>query len=212
MQELVVNDLDEEEKARAQAHLSRSNPSHPLTRPLQRVLRDAETLPSTRPGRVARFQEGLRNAYQRAADLPVFANLLVVFFAGQLVLKFGYLFALMFLRDVDPQEIIDRRVVAHFTASVQNLTFVDKAEIVVGFVTAFFVLMGILAVRGSRLRAYRYFRTSILINIFLTEIFVFAKEEFSALIGFFFNLTVLLALNYVIKREGVRLGSPDADG
>ena len=102
---------------------------------------------------------------------------------------------------MDPQAILDRRVVAHFTASVQNLTFVDKAEIVVGLVTTFFVLMGILAVRRSRLRAYRFFRTSILINIFLTEIFVFAQEEFGALVGFSFNLIVLIILNYLISRE-----------
>ena len=201
MQELVVNDLVEEEQARVQAHLSKSNPDHPLTQPLQRVLADTKPLPRSHAGGIAWFQDWLRRTYQRVADLPAFANLLIVFFAGQLVVKFGYVYALIFFRDMDPQAILDRRVVAHFTASVQNLTFVDKAEIVVGLVTTFFVLMGILAVRKSRLRAYRFFRTSILINIFLTEIFVFAQEEFGALVGFSFNLIVLIILNYLISRE-----------
>lgn len=204
MQELVVNDLDEDEQARVRGHLSKSDPDHPLTQPLESALADVKPLSPAHPNWIVRFQDWLRRSYQRVADLPMFANLLIVFFAVQLVVKFGYVYALIFFRDMDPQEILNRRVLEHFVSGVQNLTFVDKAEIAVSFVTAFFVLMGILVVRKSRLRAYRFFRTSILINIFLTEIFVFAKEEFSALIGFSFNLIVLIILNYLINREALR--------
>ena len=73
------------------------------------------------------------------------------------------------------------------------------------FIEGVFVLLGILRLRKSRLEAYRLFRASILINLFITEIFVFAREEFSALIGFSVNLLILLALAFLIDRE--RMGN-----
>ncbi|MEJ2722455.1 MAG: hypothetical protein P8181_15150 [bacterium] len=210
MQELVVEDLDEEEKSRAQVCLRKSNPAHPLTLPLRKVLAAVKPLPPSRPGAVVRLNIWIRRTYQRVADLPGFAYLLIVFFAAQLVIKLAYLFGLIFLGDIEPHAFLDRHIIAHLTSNVQNLTFADKAQIVVGAAAAVFVLLGIVSVRRSRLRAYRFFRASILINIFLTEIFVFAREEFGALIDFAFNLTVLGVLSYLIERE-TRRESPEAD-
>lgn len=211
MQELVVEDLDEKEKSRAQVCLSKSSPTHPLTQPLRKVLAAVKPLPLSRPGPVVRFNIWLRRTYQRVADLPGFAYLLIVFFAAQLVIRLAYLFGLIFLGDIDSHAIMDRRIIAHITSNLQTLTFADEAQIVVGAVAAVFVLLGILSVRRSRLRAYRFFRTSILINIFLTEIFVFAREEFGALIDFAFNLSVLGVLSYLIEREALREGSEAGD-
>ena len=191
--------------------MSRSDPRHPLTAPLQGVLAGATLVDPSQPGRLSRTRDWLQQTYLRVVDLPGFALLLILFFAGQLVVKLGYLFALIFLRGLEPEAILDRRVIGHLAERVQGLTFADQAEILVGFVAALFVLLGILRIRKSRLAAYRLFRTSILINIFLTEIFVFAQEEFGALVGFTFNLLVLLALSYLIDREKLRASSVTVD-
>ncbi|UCH84227.1 MAG: hypothetical protein JSW50_00640 [Candidatus Latescibacterota bacterium] len=205
MQELVIDELDEDENARIQSYLDKSNPNHPLTQPLNRALAEARPHASARPDWFGQFRRWLRRLYRRVADLPGFDKVVIIFFAGQLVVKSMYLFALIFLQDADPVMILDRRVVAHLAAIAQDLTFAETAEIIVGVVAAVFILMGIVTVYKSRLRAYRFFRASILVNIFLTEIFVFAQEEFGALVGFVFNLTVLIILNYLIERETLRL-------
>jgi hypothetical protein len=207
MQELAGDRLDEEERKRAQAYLSRSDPHHPLTVSLQRVLADASLVPASQPGRLVRVRDWLQQTYLRVVDLPGFATLLILFFAGQLVVKLGYLFGLIFLRGLEPEAILDRRVISHLAQRTQGLSFADRAEVLVSFVAALFVLLGILRIRKSRLAAYKLFRTSILINIFLTEIFVFAQKEFGALTGFAFNLLVLLALTYLIDREKLRVSS-----
>jgi len=205
MQELAVDDLDEDEKETALAYLKQANPDHPLTSCLGQVLSEAELVAPSQPGSLARFRDWLQVSYLRVVDLPAFANLLIIFFAGQMIVKLSQLFVLIFLRGLEPGEVLNPGVFEHVTARAHGLAFADRAEIVVGFVSALFVLFGILRIRRSRLDAYRLFRTSILINIFLTEIFVFAQEEFGALVGFSFNLLVLFALNYLIDREKLRV-------
>jgi hypothetical protein len=205
--ELAVDDLDEDEKERALVYLSQSDQDHPLTRPLQNVLADANLVPRSRPGRLRQVRDWLHRTYLQIADLPGFATLLILFFAGHLIVKSSYLFALVFFRDLGPTEILDRKVVGHLAERVQNLTYTDVVELIAGFAEALFLLLGILRIRKSRLQAYRLFRTSILINIFITEIFVFAQEQFGALLGFGFNLLVLVALAYLIDREKMRMKS-----
>ena len=45
------------------------------------------------------------------------------------------------------------------------------------------------------------FERSILVSIFLTQVFAFYKEQFSALLGLLFNIVVLAALHFMIERE-----------
>jgi len=45
------------------------------------------------------------------------------------------------------------------------------------------------------------FERSILVSIFLTQVFAFYKEQFSALFGLLFNIVILLALRFMIERE-----------
>jgi hypothetical protein len=202
MEELAMQDLDEEEKQRALVYLGRSNPDHPLTLALKEAIATADLVPVESPNLLIRTRNRLHKTYLRIADLPVFAKALTLFFAVEMTLKLGTMLGFIFLRDLTQQEILDKRVVAsHLASRVQGLGFSENAEIMVGTVSAILVLLGILRLRKSRLHAYRLFRASILIDLFIGEVFVFAREEFSALLGFFFNLLVLLALGYLIDRE-----------
>lgn len=205
MEELAMQDLDEEEKQKALIYLNRSDPGHPLTAALRNVLLNADLVPVESPNLLVRTRNWLHKTYLRVADLPVFAKALTLFFVVEMIIKLSNMFGFIFLGDLDQQEILDQRVVAaHLATRVQDLGFTEKAEIMVGAVEAVIVFLGILKLRKSRLHAYRLFRTSILIDLFIGEIFVFAREEFSALIGFTFNLLVLIALAYLIEREKLK--------
>lgn len=78
------------------------------------------------------------------------------------------------------------------------------AELVSAGVASAFVVAGVVALRSSRLRAFEIFRRATLINIFLTEFFIFSREQLRAFPGFVFNLVLLLLITYVIQQE-VRL-------
>ena len=68
-----------------------------------------------------------------------------------------------------------------------------------GFATA--LLLGVLAIRRSRLRGLRMFQRSILVSIFLTQVFMFYQAQWAALVVLTFNLLVLIALEYMIEHE-----------
>lgn len=62
-------------------------------------------------------------------------------------------------------------------------------------------MWGILRIKRSRFYAYRMFERSILVSIFLTQVFSFYNEQFSALIGLLLNVAMLVALRFMIDRE-----------
>ncbi|HYH75861.1 MAG TPA: hypothetical protein VD735_07945, partial [Candidatus Saccharimonadales bacterium] len=68
-------------------------------------------------------------------------------------------------------------------------------------VAAFFALWGASILPRSRMRAYEQFRRATLVNIFLTQFFSFARTEFEALPGFFFNLGLLGLIGFAIHQE-----------
>jgi hypothetical protein len=206
MEELALQDLDPVEKVRAAAYLGQSDPQSPLTRALETALDEAELVASSEPGPFARFRNRLQDIYRRVAHLRGFAFLLIFFFCAQLLIKASSLFSFLFLREADITQILAGRF-GGFTHRAQSLTFTEKAEIFIGAGEALFVLAGIIRLRTSRLEAYRLFRASILLYLFVTQIFVFAREEWSALVGFLFNLLILLALAFLIDREKMQIRS-----
>jgi hypothetical protein len=101
-------------------------------------------------------------------------------------------------------QILDWRIVGRIAAQMQELSFVDWADIAFWLLSGLFVLGGITRIRRSRLFAYRMFERSILVSIFLSQVFAFYKEQFSALLGLVFNVAVLIALRFMIEREKIQ--------
>lgn len=202
MQEVAANDLDEDERERALDHLSHCDPDDAVVSALRQSLSSAGSVRTPRTSRVARFRAWLHASYLRIADLPGFALALILFFSAQMVTKLGYLALLIFRPDL----LADGPLSG---LTMDELGFADWAELSVSVVAALFVLAGVLRIRSSRLDAYRMFRASIFVSLFFTEIFVFAKEQFSALFGFAFDLLVLIALNHFIGEEKRRRSGAD---
>lgn len=72
-------------------------------------------------------------------------------------------------------------------------------------IAGLFVLIGVYRLARSRKKAYESFHTAILINLLLTEFFIFSRIQFSALPGFFFNLILLILLRAAQSEEaGIR--------
>jgi hypothetical protein len=90
---------------------------------------------------------------------------------------------------------------------MQHLRFADWAEIVSSLLSGFFVLCGVLQIRRSRLFAFRMFARSILVSIFLTQVFAFYREQFSALLGLVFNILILIVLRFIISQERLKVVS-----
>jgi hypothetical protein len=202
MEEVALDDLDEEERKRALVYLERSGPpSNPLVAALKESLVHANLSALPRPGLISRLKLLVRNFYRRVVSLNWFTRALVVFFIGQLIFKLLYVFVLIFFVGLRREQILDWHIFGRIAGQMRALSVFDWTAIGFSLLSGFFVLCGVVQLRRSRLFAYRMFERSILVSIFLSQVFAFYKEQFSALAGLLANIIILLALRFMIERE-----------
>jgi hypothetical protein len=82
-----------------------------------------------------------------------------------------------------------------------GLSLFEWAEVVSTIVPSFFVLLGVLRMRRSRLDAYRTFKTAVLILIFVTQFFAFYHQQLIALFGLVVNIVIWATLRTMIQQE-----------
>ena len=202
MEEVARVDLDEEEKGRSLKYLEQSDAGMPLVAALKDALARTPSAAEPRAPRLfTRLKLLGRRFYDWVASRRWFARLLVLFFLAQLVVKFLYVFVLIFFVGLRWEQILDYSIVGRVAGQMRNLSFMDWAEVISSLLSGLFVLLGVWRLRRSRLAAYRMFERSILVSIFLTQFFAFYKEQCSALLGLLLNVGVLLALRFMIERE-----------
>jgi hypothetical protein len=73
------------------------------------------------------------------------------------------------------------------------------------------IWVGILALRKARVAAFRWFQRSMLVNIFVTQVFLFYDSQFGALGGLAVHVAIYVALRYAIWREMASVSS-EANG
>ena len=142
---------------------------------------EIEVTPAGPPGLIARFRRAVRSVYLRLARWQPVIKLVIVFLVLQLLANVA--FSLYVL-------------IAHKT-----IAFHEWGETVSSLVSGLFVIGGMWYIRYARYMAYRFFRISILISIFLTEFFVFYETPYLALLALLVNIFMLAVLNYVIHVE-----------
>lgn len=201
MEEVALDDLDEEEKRRALAYLEKSEPANPLVAALRDSLSLANLSGLRPPHLLSRLKVLVRNAYRRVVPARWFSRALVIFFMGQLIFKLLYVFVLIFFVGLRREQILDWHIIGRVAGEMSHLSAFAWANIGFSLLSGFFVLCGVVGLRRSRLFAYRMFERSILVSIFLSQVFAFYKEQFSALLGLLFNIVILLALRFMIERE-----------
>ena len=201
LEEVALHDLSEEEKARALRYLEECDPEHPMVPALKELVLRAALVPPHPAGPWTRAKNLLRKFYRRIARLPGFSAAVTVFFAVKLAIGFLYVFALVFLYGLRWERMLDLRVMGGFAERLQTLTFADAAQLLSSLAAAVFILLGVLRLRSSRLAAFEMFERSVLVSIFLTQVFSFYREQFSALAGLLANVLVLIAVRFVMEEE-----------
>ncbi|MCK4505193.1 MAG: hypothetical protein KAW14_06225 [Candidatus Aegiribacteria sp.] len=76
---------------------------------------------------------------------------------------------------------------------------VSGLSIVGAFISSMFVLIGLLRFRSSRITAAHWFKRAILINIFVTQIFLFYQSQLTAMWGLAVTLLVYACISYYIS-------------
>lgn len=198
VEEAAPNDLQAEERDRALHYLARADAGDPLVAALSDLLRRTVVAPTPAPGRVALARRALIARYRDLTHHPAFANALIAFFVAQLVLKLAHLGVLIL--DPEPHTTIAARL-SLMGRQIAGYSVGEWLQVGSSLVSAGFVVLGIIAIRHSRRDGLRMFQRSILVSIFLTQVFMFYREQWAGLFLLAFNLLVLSALNFMIKRE-----------
>ena len=185
VKEAVLNDLDIEEKKQAREYLKRSDQDDPVVSLLSKLLGELDVISNTAPSILTKIRQNIRSFYLRLARSHLVGKVIVAIQALQTVVTF---FLLLFL--------LPRR---------HLLTFDEIGNLITSLAAAIFVLIGLMHLKSSRARAYHYFRLGMLINIFLTQFFVFYRSQFSAVFGLFLNISILIVINYVLALDEKRM-------
>lgn len=204
IENVAVNDLDQQERDRALSYLEHGDPGEPLVVALRDLLHGSSIVPTPRPHALTRLRSRAVHIYRRLAGMPVFPRLVIAFFVAQLVLRVAHVTTLLFRPELG---LPFAAAMPSFRRAVEGFGFVDWAQLASTALGGLFVLLGIALIPRSRLAAFRMFHRSMLVSIFLTQVFVFYREQWGALPILGFNLLVLAALHFVIDQEEARRSS-----
>ncbi|MFN2566716.1 MAG: hypothetical protein ABR499_17100 [Gemmatimonadaceae bacterium] len=199
MEQAALRDLQPEERDRALRYLARAaGADDALVAGLRDLLQRSELRPAPAPWRIARARRALVERYREIARHPAFARALIGFFIAQLVVKFVHV--AIVVSNAEPYTTVMSRLTL-VAREIKGYSILEWLQLGSSLVSAGFVLLGVIDIRRSRLRGLRMFQRSILVSIFLTQVFTFYRAQWAGLVVLTFNLLVLLALEFMIEHE-----------
>lgn len=193
LEEAIEQDMDEGEKQRVHELLDRAGDNNPITRHLQSFLADVEAAPVGPPNALKRLASWIDEHYHRFWRLRNSRRLVKIFF----ILEAGlFLMAMVGIAYANLDEI-SRLIQGEGGYGTELIV----GQLAASAVAAGYVLIGTYKFRSGRAEAFEYFRRATLINLFLTQFFIFSRIQFEALPGFIFNLALLGLITFVLRQE-----------
>ncbi len=191
LREVVIDGAQSAETERVLALLQRSGYRTGLAEAIRRAVVSAEVEPESEPSAATRVTAHARRVYDRVVGLRWFQRAIVLAFTanavGSIIAAIGSL----------------------STGSLGPLTSDDRSFVALGqlcgsLATSAMTIGGVVLLARSRLRAYRWFKRSVLITIFFVQVFLFFENQLAALGGLAVNLTMLAGLNAMLGAEHLR--------
>lgn len=193
LEEAIVKDMDATEKARVQWLIDQADPADPLTKHLQQILDNVQAIPTPPAGRIRRIISRLERQYQHFWQRKGSSRWVQAFFVAEVAL-----FTLAVSGNIYSSIHGAFTMTPEYLSSATGFAF---GQLMSALVAVFFTVMGVFALPRSRFMAYEQFRRATLVNLFLTEFFIFARTGFDALPGFIFNLVLLGLISYARHQE-----------
>jgi hypothetical protein len=194
LEEAIIRDMDSFEKKRVAELLQKANQKSQFTKTLWHFLDEVEAVPPGRPHHVKVIFQKLSRAYNRFWHSRSSNMVVQLVFVVQAVV---FLLAVIATVYNNFDQVRDLIVSGKELYSSQLLV----GQLVASGIAASFAVVGAVLLPQSRVRAFEQFRRATLINLYLTQFFVFSRIQFQALPGFLFNLLLLGLISYVLYQE-----------
>lgn len=191
-EEAVVKDMDHKEKAAMYALLAKADQENFITKELKDLLRHVHTVPVGN-SRITQVRAKISSGYHYFWHQRGSNRVVTFIFALQ-----ALLFVMTVLVAVYNNFSSIRSI---FYGSDSYAARLIIGQLISSVVAAIFIVVGAVRLHRSRLIALEWFRRAILVNIFLTEFFIFSRIEFGAIQGFIINLILLFLLHFALDQE-----------
>jgi hypothetical protein len=198
LEEAALHDMQREERERALGYLSRADAGNQLARGLTALIHETSEAPAHPAGSLERTGAELLRQYRRLTRRPAFWQALVLFFIGQVLVKLLHVVILVLYPEAGGS--LPARL-AFMSRRIDNYALPEWLQLGSSLLSAVFVGAGIIELRRSRQSALRHFERSILVSVFVTQVFMFYRSQWEALVVLAFNLLVLVALGYMRSHE-----------
>jgi hypothetical protein len=193
LQEAIEQDLDPIEKHRIRKLLKQADQKDELSRGLLALVDKLDTVAAPAPNRVQRVLSKADKLYVRFWRQRRTQQLVGILFIVEALLFVIIIFATSF----SSLDSIRRAFHGDITYG-KDLLF---GQLVSSGLAAVITIIGAIKLPASRLQAFGYFKRAVLVNLFLTEFFVFSRVQFHAIPGLIVNLVLIAGLNYAIFQE-----------
>lgn len=185
----AIGELDPREYARAKELLAKADSSHPMYKPAVALLEQARPTKDYHPFIVDRFVNALHRPFHTLVRKPWFSKVLLgVFYAYAIVLVVTFV-PLLVIRPHHPLFMI-------FTPGANT----NAVAAVSSGISAVFVIQGAWHIQKRHTQAaLRKFETALIINIFVTQTFLFFRYQLTATIALIAALALLLAIRILLS-------------
>jgi hypothetical protein len=189
----AVRDFNEREKRQA-LHLLEHAGNHPLTGPVRELIEHAPAGPELPRSRFARLAAAARRRYERWSRQRWFRRLVVGLMGAYasveaLAVLIVVLAGVLYLAGADVTITLGATV-AQFGETISN------------FISAALVIVGLMRLRkGRTLDAYQWFDRSLLVQIFVGQVFAYIDQSFIATWGFLVCIVLLVSLRFMEREE-----------
>jgi len=192
IKDMALEDLDPDEKAQAAALLDRCDPADARVIVVRGFLDRLNTVAAPPPGILERVRHRIFPHVERLLQWQRFPRVLA-----------GGLFALSISGLAWAVATAEALPWTGRPASQVHIDigFASWGEIASNVVACVLVLAGIVRLFRNRNAAYRLFRRSVRVTVFVTQFFVFYHAQMAGVVWLGLNVIALGALDYLIARE-----------
>lgn len=193
LEEAIAFDMDAGEKRQVIELLAKADPHSNITKELKRLVETIEISGDEKPGFVHRLSVKADKIYSHYWKQKNSNLLIRALFIFQIIGLFTTILATTYMNISDIKLFFDDE-------------FSYGEELIIGqflsaTVAAGFVFYGLIRLPESRVYAFEQFRRATLINIYLTQFFLFSRIQFGALPGLIFNIVLLIIIGFVSREE-----------
>ncbi len=199
--DFVTDDPERGERARTLSYLDASGDTGPVATALRAALANAPTTEDRRAGPLLGVARRVVGAYRTIGASRWFGWILVAYFALQLVA--AVLRLALFVPWLAPRPVFLANVplVTPLPPDPDQFAVADWLQLSSSVLAGVFVALGMVAVFRDRMHAMRMFMRATVINLCITQAFLFYRVEWLGLGALVLNLVILAGLRFAMDHE-----------